>query len=111
MSVDPSVVAAMQAAVDAAPGNAALRAHLAGLRLRAGDHEAALAEARTVLQTVPDNTAALAVARDAQAESFGRMLAALQGREPFDLPPAGPAQPAPEPHQQRLRAGHEDRPR
>jgi SpoVK/Ycf46/Vps4 family AAA+-type ATPase len=118
VSVDPSVIAAMQAAVDAAPDNAALRAHLAGLRLRAGDHEAALAEARTALMTMPDSTAALAVARDAarltgddaQAESFGRMLAALQGREPFDLPPAGPAQPAPASHQ-RLRAGHEDRPR
>jgi SpoVK/Ycf46/Vps4 family AAA+-type ATPase len=118
MSVDPSVIAAMQAAVDADPGNAALRAHLAGLRLRAGDHDAALAEARTVLMTVPDSTAALAVARDAarltgddaQAESFGRMLAALQGREPFDLPPAAPKPPAPEP-QQRLRAGHEERPR
>src|SRR5215210_2403814 len=92
----------MQAAVDADPGNAALRAHLAGLRLRAGDHDVALAEARAVLVAVPDNTAALAIARDAarltgddaQAESFGRLLSALQGREPLDLPPAAPPRPA-----------------
>ncbi|MDX6677771.1 MAG: hypothetical protein QOE31_1823 [Solirubrobacteraceae bacterium] len=102
MSVDPSVIAAMQAAVDADPANAALRAHLAGLRLRAGEHETALTEARAVLLAVPDDTAALAIARDAarltgddaQAESYGRLLAALQGREPFDLPPAGPPPPA-----------------
>jgi ATP-dependent 26S proteasome regulatory subunit len=104
MSVDPSVIAAMQAAVDADPGNAALRSHLAGLRLRSGDHATALKEARAVLLAVPDDTAALAVARDAarlagddaQAESYGRLLAALQGREPFDLPPAGPPLPEPE---------------
>jgi AAA+ superfamily predicted ATPase len=118
MSVDPSVIAAMQAAVDADPANAALRAHLAGLWLRSGDHDAALSEARAALAAVPDNTAALAVARDAarltgddaQAESFGRLLSALQGRDPFELPPAAPARPAaPEPPQ-RLRAGHDDRP-
>jgi ATP-dependent 26S proteasome regulatory subunit len=102
LSVDPSVIAAMQSAVDGDPSNAALRAHLAGLRLRAGDHEGALAEARVVLLAVPDDTAALAVARDAarltgddaQAESYGRLLTALQGHEPFDLPPAGPTPPA-----------------
>ena len=104
MSVDPSVIAAMQAAVDADPANAALRAHLAGLRLRSGDHKTALSEARAVLLAVPDDTAALAVARDAarlagddaQAESYGRLLSALQGREPWDLPPAGPPLPEPE---------------
>src|SRR5215207_3468540 len=119
MSVDPSVVAAMQAAVDADPGNAALRAHLAGLRLRAGDHDAALAEARAALLAAPDNTAALAVARDAarltgddaQAEGFGRLLSALQGRDPLDLAPAAPARPAVPEQPQRLRAGHDDRPR
>jgi SpoVK/Ycf46/Vps4 family AAA+-type ATPase len=116
MSVDPSVIAAIQAAVDGDPANAALRAHLAGLRLRSGDHEAALKEARTVLQAVPDDTAALAVARDAarltgddaQAEGYGRLLSALQGREPLHLPPAGPPPPPPEPEpaaERRMRVG------
>jgi len=113
MSVDPSVIAAMQAAVEGDPANAALRAHLAGLRLRAGDHEAALRDARAVLLVVPDDTAALAVARDAarlsgddaQAEGYGRLLSALQGRDPLELPPAAPPAPlAPEPPM-RLRAG------
>lgn len=98
MSVDPSVIAAMEAAVDSDPANSALRAHLAGLRLRAGDHAGALADARVALLAVPDDRAALAVARDAarlagedaQAEGYGRMLAALQGREPAELPPAAP---------------------
>jgi AAA+ superfamily predicted ATPase len=114
MSVDPSVIAAMQAAVAADPANAALRAHLAGLRLRSGDHAGALREARAVLLAAPDDTAALAVARDAarltgddaQAESYGRLLSALQGREPLDLPPAAPPQP---PAPQRLRASGHDR--
>jgi SpoVK/Ycf46/Vps4 family AAA+-type ATPase len=112
MSVDPSVIAAMQAAVDGDPANAPLRAHLAGLRLRSGDHETALKEARTVLLAVPDDTAALAVARDAarltgddaQAEAYGRLLSALQGREPFDLLPAGPPPPPSDP-ERRMRVG------
>jgi len=102
MSVDPSVIAAMEAAVDNDPGNAALRSHLANLRLRAGDHEGALAEARIVLVRAPDDTGALTVARDAarltgdeaQAEGYGRLLGALQGRQPPDrLPSATPREP------------------
>jgi AAA+ superfamily predicted ATPase len=98
MSVDPSVIAAIEAAVEAAPANVALRAHLAGLRLRSGDHAGALEEARIALLGAPDDTGALAVARDAaqltgddaQAESYGRLLAALQGRLPLQLPQAEP---------------------
>lgn len=105
MSVDPSVIAAMQAAVDADPANAALRTHLAGLRLRAGDHAGALEEARVVLVRTPDDTGALAVARDAaklngddaQAASYGRLLAALQGHEPAEFPPARTPAPQSEP--------------
>lgn len=97
MSVDPSVIAAMQAAADAEPDNAALRAHLAALRLRSGDHEGALSDARAVLRRAPRATGALAIARDAarlagdeaQAEGFGRALAALQGHAPAELPPPG----------------------
>lgn len=97
MSVDPSVIAAIEAAIDRDPGNIALRSHLAGLRLRSGDHEGALADARVVLVSAPDDNGALTVARDAarltgdeaQAEGYGRLLAALQGLEPpAELPPA-----------------------
>lgn len=99
MSVDPSVIAAMEAAVDGDPANLALRTHLAGLRLRSGDHAGALEDARVVLVGAPDDTGALAVARDAarlagddaQAERYGRVLAALQGADPSELPPARPA--------------------
>jgi AAA+ superfamily predicted ATPase len=126
VSVDPSVIAAMEAAVDAAPTNVALRAHLAGLRLRDGDHSGALADARVALLGAPDDTGALAVARDAarltgddaQAESYGRLLAALQGRAALELPPAAPpsaaVEPAPAPAEpepmRRLRAGGPDEP-
>jgi AAA+ superfamily predicted ATPase len=114
MSVDPSVIAAMQSAVENDPANTALRTHLAGLRLRSGDHEAALDDARIALLAAPDDTAALAVARDAsrlagddrQAESYGRLLAALQGVDPVELPPAVPrSDPEPLP---RLHAGGRD---
>lgn len=99
MSVDPAVIAAVEAAVHGNPTNAALRAHLAGLRLRAGDAAEALRDAHIALASTPDDTGALAVARDAarllgedaQAESYGRLLAALQGMEPAELPPAAPA--------------------
>ena len=113
MSVDPSVIAALEAAVDGDPMNPALRTHLAGLRLRAGDHTGALADARVVLVATPDDTAALAVARDAarlagddaQAESYGRVLAALQGLEPTELSTAAPAPEDDRPPAQRLHAG------
>jgi len=113
MSVDPSVIAALEAAVDGDPMNPALRTHLAGLRLRVGDHTGALADARVVLVATPDDTAALAVARDAarlagddaQAESYGRVLAALQGLEPTELSTAAPAPEDDRPPAQRLHAG------
>lgn len=89
------MIAAIEAAVAADPDNPALRAHLASLRLRAGDHDAALDEARRALQRAPDDVGALATARDAArlvgdddaAERYGRLLAALQGQDALELPP------------------------
>ena len=118
MSVDPSVIAAIEAAVARDPDNPALRGHLAALRLRAGDHRAALSEARTALMRAPRDRGALAVARDAarllgddaQAEGFGRVLADLQGHAPVELPSVGPPSPALAPlapPRPRDEAGHE----
>ncbi|HEY1539592.1 MAG TPA: AAA family ATPase [Solirubrobacteraceae bacterium] len=122
MSVDPSVIAAIEAAVEGDPANVALRAHLAGLRLRAGDPAGALEDARVALLGAPDDTSALAVARDAasltgddaQAESYGRLLAALQGQPPAEprreqrSQPVEPVEPAEREQVRRLRAGGPD---
>jgi AAA+ superfamily predicted ATPase len=82
VSVDPSVTAALEAAVAADPGNPALRIHLAGLLVMAGDAARALEHAQAALSTAPDDTEALDAARDAaqalgdhaRAESYSRLL-------------------------------------
>jgi SpoVK/Ycf46/Vps4 family AAA+-type ATPase len=65
VSVHPSVTAALEAAVAADPGNAALRTHLAGLLVMAGDAHEALAAARDAAQALGDH---------ARAESYTRLL-------------------------------------
>ncbi len=87
MSVDPSVIAALEAAVAADPQNPALRVHLAGLLVMLGDAGRALEHAQSALNVAPDDAEALAAARDAaralgdtaRADSYERLL---QGFEP-----------------------------
>ena len=89
MSVDPSVTAALEQAVGADPANAALRLHLGGLLVMAGDPARALEHAQAVLAASPDQAAALAIARDAaralgdrpRADAYERLLGA-DGRPP-----------------------------
>lgn len=89
MSVDPSVLAALETAVAAEPANPALRVHLAALLVMAGDPARALEHARSVLEREPDHTEALVNARDAAralgdhalAERYRRLLGAAS--EPF----------------------------
>jgi AAA+ superfamily predicted ATPase len=90
VSVDPSVIAALEAAVAADPGNPALRIHLAGLLVMAGDAARALEHAQAALTTAPDDAEALVAARDAaqalgdhaRAEGYGRLLKAFDSDEP-----------------------------
>jgi AAA+ superfamily predicted ATPase len=90
VSTDPSVIAALEAAVAADPGNPALRIHLAGLLVMAGDAARGLEHAQAALATEPDNTEALAAARDAaqalgdhtRVESYDRLLRGFDDREP-----------------------------
>src|SRR4051794_4010062 len=97
MSVDPSVTEALERALESDPANAALRLHLAGLLVLAGDPARALEHARAVLETTPDDTAALMVARDAaralgdgrRAEAYGRLL----GMPEAATAPAAPPEP------------------
>ncbi|MEA2843339.1 MAG: hypothetical protein QOJ69_1010, partial [Actinomycetota bacterium] len=89
MPTDPSVLAALRAAVDAQPGNVALRLHLAGLLLEE-DGSGALDQCLAALGTEPDNAEALALAARAaaaagdsdRASRYGRMAAALDADPP-----------------------------
>ncbi|MDQ4091558.1 MAG: ATP-binding protein [Actinomycetota bacterium] len=104
MGSDPDVIAVMEAAVAAAPGNAALRVHLATLLLDAGRAEDALEHATAALATQPDNLDALEIAGAAadaagladRAAGYRRLRDALGGA-PRTQPaqPAEPAQPVP----------------
>lgn len=86
MSSDPSVVAVIEAAVAAAPGNVALRIHLAQLLVDAGRADAALDHARSALGHDPVNLEALGIAAlaagltgETQAASgYERLLSSLQ---------------------------------
>lgn len=77
MAVERSVLDAIAAAVDAAPADAALRAHLAGLLVADEQWAAALDHARIVLTADPANVAALRAA-EAAATALGDTTA-LQG--------------------------------
>ena len=98
MSVDPSVTAALEAAIAADPGNAALRIHLAGLLVMGGDAQRALEHAQSALGTEPDNAEALAAARDAaqalgdhaRAESYARLLRGNDGPQRWPVGGPGP---------------------
>ncbi|MDA0179595.1 AAA family ATPase [Solirubrobacter phytolaccae] len=82
MSVDASVIAALETAIAVEPGNPALRVHLASLLVMAGDPGRALEHAQAALSAEPDHAEALATARDAsralgdhdKAERYARLL-------------------------------------
>jgi SpoVK/Ycf46/Vps4 family AAA+-type ATPase len=95
MSADPSVIAALEAAVSADPGNPALRVHLASLLVMAGDAARALEHAQVALAHAPDDTEALMAARDAaqalgdreRAQGYERLLGAERVALPADDAP------------------------
>src|SRR5215471_20616853 len=85
MAIESSVVSSIQAVVDNEPENHALRVHLAGLLLDAGDPIRALNHCAIVLANTPDNLEALNLAAQAaqemgdnsKAEGYRRLHAAL----------------------------------
>jgi SpoVK/Ycf46/Vps4 family AAA+-type ATPase len=91
-----SVIDALYAAVDASPGDSALRLHLARLLLDEGRAEDALLQAEEVLRASPADREALSVGADAaeqadlgeRAAGYRRLLAALQSQRPS--PEVGP---------------------
>ena len=93
MPIDPSVIQAMSSAVEADPGNAALRVHLAGLLVEAGGAREALDHCAAVLSHSPDNLEALKLAARAaeaagekeRAQSYTRLYNALMGQSAKSL--------------------------
>jgi len=85
MTPDPSVIAAISAAVQVSPDNIALRLHLASLLHEAGQDKDALEQYTQVLAHDPSNRDALkraaetafALGDSVRAVSYGRMLDAL----------------------------------
>lgn len=75
MRPDPSVLAAMETAVNADPSNAALRLHLAGLLLEAEEPAKALEHCTSLLQVNPANREVLAIAAKA-ADATGDKIRA-----------------------------------
>ena len=70
MNVDPSVIAAIESAVNADPENVELRQHLASLLVKAGRTQEGLDHAQKILATRPDHVGALTCAAEA-AERLG----------------------------------------
>jgi len=92
MSVDQSVVAAIEAAVHSDPSNESLRVHLATLQISIGQPANALEHCATVLTMRPDHLGALdcaaraadALADHERAEAYRRLHRALSG-EPAEM--------------------------
>ncbi len=87
MATDPGVIRAIEAAVEADPGNAALRVHLGHLLLGAGRASEAVDQAEVVLQGEPDHLEALGLAAEAattlndpRAPGWVRLYESLGGR-------------------------------
>jgi SpoVK/Ycf46/Vps4 family AAA+-type ATPase len=105
VSANPSVIAALEAAVAADPSNAAIRIHLATLLVMAGDATRALEHAQAALAIAPDDAEALMAARDA-AQALGDGARASSYTRLLGLPP----EPAPEPEREREREVLQDGP-
>lgn len=96
MPTDPSIIAAIAAAVDASPNSVPLRLHLATLLSDDGRPQEALEQCVWILTREPDNREALRKAAEAafqsgdtiRAVSYGRLLDALGADLLSDLEPS-----------------------
>lgn len=93
MATDPAVMAALRAAIDADPGNTALRLHVAALLIDDGEAKEALDHCVAALAAEPDNVGALVLAARASEVAGDRDRASRYSRLADALNPAaaGPA--------------------
>ena len=107
MNIDPSVIAALEAAIEADPENSALRLHLASLEIQRGEAARALSQVQAILAVAPTHLEALSLAaraatachRKEAAAGYRQLLAAL-APELADATPdaaAGPRDQEPKP--------------
>jgi SpoVK/Ycf46/Vps4 family AAA+-type ATPase len=87
VTVDPSVIAALEAAVEGDPGNAPLAAHLASLLLEAGRPQEALERCQAALALTPADPALL--------ETAARAARAAQPLTSVGPPPEASPEPPP----------------
>ena len=93
MSADPNLIRSIEAAVAGAPGDQALRLHLASLQLDAGRPQAALDHCLAVLNSAPNHPQALGLAV-AAATAAGELAIAARFEQRLQL--IGRDDPAPE---------------
>jgi SpoVK/Ycf46/Vps4 family AAA+-type ATPase len=107
MSADRSVIAALEAALQADPTSTPVRLHLAHLLLDAHEPAPALEQCKAILDAEPANSDALRVAASAadatgdsaRADGYRRLLEALGASAPAAPPaPTEPPPPGPEPN-------------
>ena len=113
MSVDPSIIAAIAAAVESSPDSTPLRLHLATLLLDADRPQEALDQCAIILIREPDNREALRKAADAafksgdtiRAVSYGRLLDALGSSLVGENTPSLSSPPTPRPSERMTNEG------
>jgi len=101
---DRELIAGLESAVNAAPGNVPLRLHLIEHMVGAGRAAEGLAHAEAILRAQPDNVRALALAaqaaetaNDVRADAFRRVAAAVRALTDHADPAPAIAPPAAEP--------------
>lgn len=104
---DRELIAGLESAVNAAPGNVPLRLHLIEHMVAAGRATEGLAHAEAILRAQPDNLRALELAAlaaeaasDTRAQAFRRVAAAVRAvdaspADPVPVAPVAPADPTP----------------
>jgi len=102
MSIEPAVIQALEAALEATPDNVGLRLHLAAVLVEDGRAPEALVHCQSALALAPDNREALTLAAtsarlagdSARADAYARLATASTARAPAVSTP-GDGSPAP----------------
>jgi AAA+ superfamily predicted ATPase len=97
MPTDPTLLASLRKAVDAAPDDVPLRLHLATLLLEAGRRDEGIREVGAILQRDPANAAALGLITGARPDPAAQSQPAPRSEPPMQPLPQPESQPGPPP--------------